>query len=88
MAKNDQKTENFSKKNFLVGIDLEWSKTYFRTKGAILKIFPVEIFFWDNRFFRKIAPAAAAASGAESSFREHASMAKGTYEYDGSKEPQ
>ena len=31
---------------------------------------------------------AAPAGGAASSFGEHASMGKGTYEYDGSKEPQ
>ena len=30
----------------------------------------------------------APAGGAASSFGEHASMGKGTYEYDGSKEPQ
>ena len=34
------------------------------------------------------APAGAAAGGEASSFGEHASMNKGTYEYDGSKEPQ
>ena len=44
--------ENF----FLVGTDLEWSKTRFKAKISILKIFPVENFFWDIAvFFRKIS---------------------------------
>ena len=37
----------FFEKFFLVGIDLEWSKTCFKTKISILKFFPIEIFFRD-----------------------------------------
>ena len=29
----------------MVGIDLEWSKTFFKTKILSLKIFPIMIFF-------------------------------------------
>ena len=38
MAKNDQKIKKIEK-FFLVGIDLDWSKTYFKTKKAILEVF-------------------------------------------------
>ena len=52
-GKNDQKIENFSK-FFLVGIDLEWSKTCFKTKISISKIFSLwKFFFKDSRFFSK-----------------------------------
>ena len=41
------KKSKIFRKNFLVGIDLEWSKTYFKTQISILKIFPVGNFFRD-----------------------------------------
>ena len=55
--KNDQKIENFRnffEKFFLVGIDSEWFKTYFKMKISILKIFSSwKIFFWDIAVFSK-----------------------------------
>ena len=52
--KMSQKIEKFLK-FFLVGIDLEWFKTCFKTKISILKIFPVENFFLGHsRFFEKL----------------------------------
>ena len=49
------KKSKIFRKNFLVGIDLECSKIYFKTKISILKIFPVEkIFQRPSHFFRKI----------------------------------
>jgi len=41
-----KKIERFSKKFFLIGIDLQWFKTYLKRKISILKIFhPVPNFF-------------------------------------------
>ena len=48
MTKKSKKNENF-----FVGIDLEWSKTCFKPKISILKIFPVEIFFLGHSRFSK-----------------------------------
>ena len=42
MAKNDKNRKFFA--IFLVAIDLEWSKTCFKTKVSSLKIFAIEIF--------------------------------------------
>ena len=39
VVKNGQKSKIFEKRIFLVGIDLEWSKRYSKTKISILKIF-------------------------------------------------
>ena len=50
--KNRKFSKN-SRKFFLVGIDSEWFKTYFKMKISILKIFPVEIFFWYIAVFSK-----------------------------------
>ena len=48
------KTWKFFVKIFLAGIDLEWSKTCFKTKISILKIFSRwKIFFWDIAVFSK-----------------------------------
>ena len=52
--KMTEKIEKFSK-IVLVGIDLELSKTYSKTKISILKIFPIKIVFqWHSHFFRKM----------------------------------
>ena len=39
---------------FFVGIHLEWSTTYFKTKISSLKIFTIEIFFQGHGVFRKM----------------------------------
>ena len=52
--KNDQIIENFRKK-FMVGIDLEWSKTCFKRNIDFENFFPIENFFQrQNTFFGKI----------------------------------
>ena len=46
--------KNFWSKFFLVGIDSEWSKTYFKTKISIWIIFfPLKFFFRDIAVFSK-----------------------------------
>ena len=50
------KKTKFFRKFFLVGIDLEWFKTYFKMKISILKIFSHWKFFFlgHSRFFEKL----------------------------------
>ena len=77
--KMTKKSKNFQ--FFLVGIDLDWSKTWFKTKISSLKIFSVE-----NYFFRDIA--VFPKNGNYRLFVEHASIVKGTCMYDAFKNQQ
>ena len=55
LSKNwSPKNRKIFEKNFLVGINLEWSKTYFKTKISILKIFSHWNFFLGHSRFSKI----------------------------------